>query len=96
MQRLTLGNRLVLVAAFLFGGIFMHDDPAHGQARQVAEYDRPAKMPHQSRSAVIAKHGIVARASRWRRRSDSTFSKRAERRPTRPSPPTPCWAWSSR
>lgn len=25
-----------------------------------AEYDRPAKEPHQSRSAVIAKHGIVA------------------------------------
>lgn len=26
----------------------------------LAEYDRPAKEPHQSRSVVIAKHGIVA------------------------------------
>jgi gamma-glutamyltranspeptidase/glutathione hydrolase len=59
MQRLSLGNRLVLVAGFLFGGFFMHDDSAHGQARQIAEYDRPAKIRHQSRSAVIAKHGIV-------------------------------------
>ena len=59
MQRLTRGNRLVLVAGFLCGGFFMHDVPAHGQAKQVGEYDRPAKIRHQSRSAVIAKHGIV-------------------------------------
>src|SRR5580704_17731508 len=29
------------------------------RAQSSGEYDRPGKNPHQSRSAVIAKHGIV-------------------------------------
>jgi gamma-glutamyltranspeptidase / glutathione hydrolase len=38
-------------------GLF--DEPYGAQAF-AGEYDRPAKMPHQSRSAVLATHGIVA------------------------------------
>ena len=38
-------------------GLF--DEPFAAQAFG-GEYDRPAKMPHQSRSAVLASHGIVA------------------------------------
>jgi gamma-glutamyltranspeptidase / glutathione hydrolase len=35
------------------------DNLSAGRAR-AGEYDRPAKLPHQSRSAVLATHGIVA------------------------------------
>ena len=38
-------------------GLF--DEPSGAQAF-AGEYDRPAKMRHQSRSAVIASHGMVA------------------------------------
>jgi gamma-glutamyltranspeptidase/glutathione hydrolase len=44
-------------------GFAMHDeiyDPNVAQAAGPGEYDRPTKTPHQSRSAVIASHGIVA------------------------------------
>ena len=56
----------LLVAAFVFGGMLMQHDasraqePAKGKLKQVSEYDRPAKMRHQSRSATVASHGIVA------------------------------------
>ena len=33
-------------------------DPS--ESAEAGQYDRPAKNPHQSRSVVIAKHGIVA------------------------------------
>lgn len=53
--------RLLLIV--LCGGLLMPDQflalPAARRVR-AAEYDRPAKNPHQSRSAVIAQHGIVA------------------------------------
>ena len=35
-------------------------DPSHSNHVSAAEYDRPAKDVHQSRSVVVAKHGIVA------------------------------------
>ena len=43
-------------------GLTMLDQVFEPSASPVTagEYDRPAKMPHQSRSAVIASHGIVA------------------------------------
>ena len=37
---------------------FLPFDPS--ESAEAGQYDRPAKNPHQSRSVVIAKHGIVA------------------------------------
>src|SRR5580704_11927885 len=59
MQAFLARARQVLAAATVFGSILMQGQPSQGQTRQVAEYDRPAKIKHQSRSAVIASHGIV-------------------------------------
>ena len=59
MQAFLARARQVLAAVIVFGSILMQGQPTHGQARQIAEYDRPAKLKHQSRSVVIASHGIV-------------------------------------
>ena len=52
------------VCSFIFllipmGNFFMRDFGCSNGA-DAAEYDRPAKEAHQSRSVVVAKHGIVA------------------------------------
>ena len=51
------------VSAILLALVTVHpagfDELSSGRAF-AGEYDRPAKMPHQSRSAVLATHGIVA------------------------------------
>ena len=50
-----------LLAAIVFSGLTMQDpllDP-NTSRMSAGEYDRPVKLP-QSRSAVIAKHGVVA------------------------------------
>ena len=57
MQAAVLQLRGLIGAVILFGGILMQHEQASAQG---GEYDRPAKLPHQSRSAVIASHGIVA------------------------------------
>ena len=48
-------SRLLLVVVIM--SEFFPDDP---QAASAAGYDRPVGDPHQSRSVVLAKHGIVA------------------------------------
>ena len=66
MRLLTLRRSYFFVAALVFGGMLMQhgeaqgEEPAKGKLKQVSEYDRPAKMRHQSRSATVASHGIVA------------------------------------
>jgi len=63
MQSLALHRRHVLASVIVFGGILMQHQPAPAQSQaetQRSEYDRPAKLWHQSRSAVLASHGIVA------------------------------------
>jgi gamma-glutamyltranspeptidase / glutathione hydrolase len=54
--------RSLIAAVVVLGSLTMSADfgGETPQARAVGgEYDRPAKVPHQSRSAVIASHGIV-------------------------------------
>lgn len=51
-------SRFALVA--LSVGMTMTEFFAEDQAVQAAGYDRPVGDPHQSRSVVLAKHGIVA------------------------------------
>ena len=46
--------------SFLMTGAMFMFDPSHSGDVSAAEYDRPAKEAHQSRSVVVAKHGIVA------------------------------------
>ena len=66
MPSLILPTRYLLAGVILCGGMLMHHQPSRGAGadagkfKQVSEYDRPAKMPHQSRSAMVARHGIVA------------------------------------
>ncbi len=57
-QRTAFG-RLLLLASLLWG-LSMPQLDLRSQAAGAAEYDRPAPHRQQSRSAVIAKHGIVA------------------------------------
>ncbi len=62
MQPITRTLTLICAAALLVGPGPQKSAFAQ-QARPFAisgEYDRPAKMRHQSRSVVIASHGMVA------------------------------------
>ena len=59
MIRRRLASALVLAAALVMWGEWM-DATAADLNPTAAEYDRPAGNPHQSRSATIAKNGIVA------------------------------------
>jgi gamma-glutamyltranspeptidase/glutathione hydrolase len=55
-------KRLILLSVVTILGVLVmgtHGSLSSGRARG-AEYDRPLGNPHQSRSAVVAKHGIVA------------------------------------
>jgi gamma-glutamyltranspeptidase / glutathione hydrolase len=63
MQHGGLKTTLFATALFAAWGGLMQDgyepfDP--GRQVSAAGYDRPAKNPHQSRSAVVAQHGVVA------------------------------------
>ena len=56
-------KRIAILAAaiFLFHGSIMSNSESLGpHAARAAGYDRPLGNPHQSRSAIVAKHGIVA------------------------------------
>ncbi|MBI3836480.1 MAG: gamma-glutamyltransferase [Planctomycetia bacterium] len=55
MQRYVVGSALIV---FLTG--IIHPAIFERGAAWGAEYDRPAANPHQSRSVVVAQHGIVA------------------------------------
>ncbi len=55
MQRFVIGSALVVVLSGIMDPAVMRRGAAWG-----AGYDRPAANPHQSRSVVIAQHGIVA------------------------------------
>ncbi len=67
-SRGRLASRAAIIAAVLCFTHPMHPDELHAQRpssispgqRVGVGYDRPAKVPHQSRSAVVAQHGIVA------------------------------------
>jgi len=52
-------RRTLLTAAALAGGFLMAQNTI-AQPAEAATYDRPAGDPHQSRSVVIARHGMVA------------------------------------
>ncbi len=63
MTRITGNRRTLVISVFLAWSGFMFDqtesfDPI--QKLQAAEYDRPGKNPHQSRSVVIGKNGVVS------------------------------------
>jgi hypothetical protein len=66
MRLLALRRPHFFIAAFVFGSMLVQHEasraqgPAKEKLKQVSEYDRPAKMRHQSRSATVASHGIVA------------------------------------
>ena len=66
MHSLAVRRPYIFVAVFLCGSVLMQldaspaEEPAKPALKQVSQYDRPAKMPHQSRSATVASHGIVA------------------------------------
>ncbi len=52
---------LALLAVLVSGSMMLDFPFAAGSSRASAgEYDRPTKNPHQSRSATVASHGIVA------------------------------------
>jgi gamma-glutamyltranspeptidase/glutathione hydrolase len=62
LRRPNIG-RLVLLTIVVSWSSRMHEEffPADAAAKvMAAEYDRPARNRHQSRSALVAKHGIVA------------------------------------
>ncbi len=63
MQPITRTLTLICAAVLLVGGAGLQGVAFAQEARPFAisgEYDRPAKMRHQSRSVVIASHGMVA------------------------------------
>jgi gamma-glutamyltranspeptidase / glutathione hydrolase len=63
MQPITRSLTLICAAVSLVGGPGLQGVAFAQEARPFAtsgEYDRPAKMRHQSRSVVIASHGMVA------------------------------------
>ena len=62
MSGLCLRRACRFLAVLVVTSLTMQDPVFEPSAMRAAagEYDRPAKMPHQSRSAVIASHGIVA------------------------------------
>lgn len=60
-MKMTPRSRRFLLFAMLLTGIgWMHPEQNFDFIVAAAEYDRPTKNRHQSRSAVIAPHGIVA------------------------------------
>jgi gamma-glutamyltranspeptidase / glutathione hydrolase len=66
MRLLAMRRPHFFIAAVVCGSMLMQheasraQEPAKEKLKQVSEYDRPAKMRHQSRSATVASHGIVA------------------------------------
>ncbi len=63
MGLLGASNRRLVFFSLLIGIVVMPKEFVGSRTAPRAaasEYDRPAKLPHQSRSAVIASHGIVA------------------------------------
>ena len=53
-------NVVLLVASVLFWGSLMLETTLVAEEASPAGYDRPLGNPHQSRSVVVAKHGMVA------------------------------------
>ena len=63
MRLITVSESSLCAAIVFLGALGPHAAARAQQAKPFAitgEYDRPAKMRHQSRSAVIASHGLVA------------------------------------